>query len=394
MVSHTARPRHGLLLSIFIIVILLMAISASLSWFIFNRTVTVENQGDMQIIAGSRLEISVDGGHEWGDYFPITIEDPNYPDITGDGKTFYCPMFLDANDKVFHDVSTFREVTAENENLYLITIRIKFKTAAKTSVYLSSESFVRGKEMTIITDENKSLYGNISRDAIAGAVRVAFVEELEGGTEVVKNVWIPNDTYQLGYDAYGRATFTPNGLRESNYGYLSINGATVMTHAYNPEDFGNRLVTLGSGADVLATLSSDESSAMINDSKALLTFDGMSGMQEKTLIVRIWVEGTDREADKALVGGRMEYKLHFVSVDKDPCSYDPHSIRLNANKTLTLADSDTSLDGLVEYSYDGLTWTTYADLVKWGEKDQYIYVRFLETTGTLASDVVKIQLPT
>lgn len=399
MISCSERKKRGPLLAILYIVILCLVVSASLSWFIFNRTVTIENQGDMQITAGSRLEISVDGGTEWGDYFPITIEDANYPDITGDGKTFYCPMFLDASDKVFQDVSTFREVTKENENLYLITVRVKFKTAAKTAVYLSSESFVNGKEMSVISDENKSLYGNISRDGIAGAVRVAFVEEIREGEEVVKNVWIPNDTFQLGYDQSGKATFKQDGRREDVYGYLSIDGASVLSHSYSPEDFCRRNVTVGSGSSVLATLSDDESSAMINEAQALLTFDGKSGLQEKTLIIRIWVEGTDREADKALVGGRMEYKFHFVSIDKDLCPFDPSYIILNTGtKMLTLTENapelGTSLDGLVEYSMDGLTWNKYSGTLSWKDTDRYIYVRYIETVGYQASEAHRIQLPT
>jgi len=403
--SNTKSKKIKWLTAILYIVILCLLATGTLAWFIFDKTATIENNGDMQIVAGSRLDISLDDGATWGSNYDVTISQTSYPDITGDGKNFICPMFLDADDNVFaNDPNTFRVIDDENENLYYISLRIKFRTAADTEVYLSNESYVKPKNMQV-SDINKSIYGNISRDGIAGAVRVSFSEETEDKNgvpiEELRNIWIPNDKYELYYQSE-EAKFKETGTREAGYGYQYLNDGKIESYTFSDEDYYSRNVTVG-GAEALASpTQSDGSTARVNQAQKLLDFssnasESVMGIREKTLIVRIWIEGTDREADKALVGGEMSYKLHFICIDKNenPNGEKLEQIELNAeNKTLSIPDSTMELSEKVEYSTNGIDWTAYTTSVSYGDKNKYIYIRFVETVADKASEVKVIDLST
>lgn len=403
MEHKTKSKRFKWLAIILYIVVLCLLTTGTLSWFIFDKTATIENKGDMQIVAGSRLDISLDGGATWGSNFPVDIDSASYPDITGDGKNFICPMFLDSDDNAFlDDPNTFRIIDEKNEDLYYITLRITFRTAANTEVYLSNESYVSPKSLDV-SDLNKSIYGNISRDGIAGAVRVAFSEEIldQNGVpmEEVRNIWIPNDKYELYYEA-DLAKFKESGTREASYGYQYLKDGKIETYTFSHEDYYSKKVTVG-GSEFLASATKDDgSTAMINQSQKLLDFsseveDGTTGVREKTLIVRIWVEGTDREAEKALVGGEMDYKLHFICIDKDE---NPNSDKLDkielstSDKSLYIPDSDDSLSGQVQYSINGIDWMDYGSNVVYDTEEKYLYVRFIETVANKASDVRVIEI--
>lgn len=399
--SGTRTKRFKWLIAVLYIVILCLLATGTLAWFIFDKTATIENKGDLQIVAGSRLDISLDDGASWGSNYDVTIDRAAYPDITGNGSSFLCPMFLDADDQVIaDDPNTFRVINPSNEHLYCISVRIKFRTSANTDIYLSNESYVKPKDLNP-SDTNRSIYGNISRDGIAGAVRVGFAEELvdEHGVtfESVKNIWIPNDNYNLYYNSDG-AQLGFDGPREESYGYQYLKDGKIESYTFTGEDYSSRKVTVG-GPEVLASPTEGVgATAMVNQAQSLLSFSNAldengKSVQEKTLVVRIWVEGTDREAEKALVGGEMLYKLHFICIDKNENSNDAKvdSIELNDN-TLSVPEDVEDLSEKVEYSTNGIDWTTYQSSVSYTDEDEYLYVRFLETTSDKASRVKQIQL--
>ena len=70
-------------------------------------------------------------------------------------------------------------------------------------------------------------------------------------------------------------------------------------------------------------------------------------------------------------------------------------IELNAeNKTLSIPDSTMELSEKVEYSTNGIDWTAYTTSVSYGDKNKYIYIRFVETVADKASEVKVIDLST
>lgn len=437
--SNARKNQIQRLISVLGIVLLCALISTSFAWFIFDETATVRNKSDMQITAGDRLEVSLDGKN-WGHTLePEFTKSPVLPDITGDGMTFYYPTVLDADDKTVQDPSSFYAIDMnkpDEVSMYMITFKLYFRSATDMDVYLLNTSYVHPGNTDVGAD-NKSMFGNISTDFIAGAARVAFLEEItevddqgnETVREVLKNIWIPNDKIQLSYNK-GKAEIKTEGSRETfegteyPYGYMYIGKDEVVkdeeaegeaaegeatelvdvvkTNPYTWKDYGNRLISIGNGS--LAIPATGGEAAKANHAAPLLSFSGEGGkIEEKVLIVRIWVEGTDREADKALVGGKMNYALDFVGIKKldrqqEANKEDPENpvdilagLSLTDDKTL-LYDGAKPAQGLFEYSHDGITWITYDSQALNHDKKTEVFVRYKETATHLPSAIKVLSL--
>ncbi len=403
------KRRYSRLVIIVNIVLLCAFATATFSWFIFDKNASVHSDGNMSIMSGSGLEICYDGN--WDNYHNITTKMMTYPDITGDGVDFYCPIVLDTHDETLDDPSTFTYINeTEEQDKYYITVNLKFRTSDAVEVYLSNESAVIGPNINTPTDQlpdgNKSLSGDHSRDGIAGAVRVAFVENADLAKPSAK-IWIPNDKYKLSETESGTSFSTDSATREVfttvdsvigeektvkteyPYGYQLKSEDKMKSFYWSDLDYCNGKITVGNN---LAKVADENSTAMINDAVPILDFtDNADGrVQEKSLSIRIWVEGTDREADKALIGGSLQYKFKFVSFKKsanenegrlESISYD------KANRTFSSTDGN-ALDGL-EYSFNGIDWSDYTGAIDQALIDSTddIHIRFKETEGYKRSSV-------
>lgn len=425
------------LAAVLYIAILVMAAVASFAWFVFGNTASIETSNNLVITSGNNLEIAlydeltgdviaVNGeafGNEihlnthYGDNSDIETERmESYPDITGDGKVFYFPTVLDEHDQPMTSADTFRQIRTEakvdgvknaDRDMYYITVCLQFRTTAAMDVYLAQGSYVLGaSELTGVSPDNASVFGNFSRDAIAGAARVAFLEDVNG-VPTLKNVWIPNDKYELSYDPVTAedkaaawypdkiietnaaheeiiANFKVSGNREADIGYMQKKqDSSVMDMiSYTVDDYLNRSVTLGS--DMLASSGTSEHVPMINNAPKLLSFtaeeiQANGGSMTKKMIVRIWIEGTDRESDKATVGGELKYKLNFVGINKSVEVTKPN-VTLNGNVLEGIPEGMT-----VQYSYNGIDWSSYeGNQLSDTAGHSVIYVRYAETAGTQA----------
>ena len=427
------------------VVILTMVVIASFAWFVFDDTATLQTSNNMVITSGNKLEIALrDATNTSGEFGSVIqfVTDVNfsYPDITGTIDSngdliFYYPQALNENDEPLYDEpDTFKQIDlsdAEASASYLITVKLSFRTTVPMDVYLSADSFVNGMtsfEDFIGTDSkiagNNSPYGNFSRDAIAGAARVAFLEDT-GDALLLKNIWIPNEKYELKYipeneaskaqkygvvttDENGRiAIFGRDGVQEelNKIGglarYETLSGERMEmtpfgTLQYVENDpsypgmgkYLNRLITLGNAS--LASKDTQTSVPMVNNAAPLLSFTAeeiraKNGSCTKNLTIYIWIEGTDREADKATVGGKLKYKFDFVGIQKEECAYSVDNIEYSGN-TLTYVSSDGQSAPSLQYSENGIDWKTYdGSSLKLSEGIEKFYVRIAETNNAKAS---------
>jgi len=366
------------------------------SWFISNQRVAVDGQKDVVISSGSKLEIMNMNAEEgvWGNEIVLnTDQNAVCPDITGNGLDFYYPTYLvDGDTPNMEDVGSYRKLTESNSSQYMVTLRIKFRTAEEISVYLGQNSYVKPKNTEYTgEDSRKSAFGDFSADYIAGCSRVAFVE-VQDGVEVLKTVWIPNDTYQLDYEEdTDNALFYASGLREETYGYHTVENNTVVAKTYSSDDYANASVMVGSKN--LATEATSSVAPMANNSAPLLTFSGES-VEEKELIIRMWFEGTDREADKALAGGQVLYNFRFVGISK----YDAPSSEAQKLETLNCRQDGHLYFGEEEeiatnilYSTNGIDWENYGGLGGTTFMESCtIYVKTMETSESKSSAPYKL----
>jgi len=415
------------------IAILVIATVATLGWFVFDGNANIVAESGVKITAGSNLEISRLTSDGWTDYGPeihITKKDLDFacPDITGgvvDGKLrFYYPTVLDDYDNVLSDPSLLTELNGSEG--YYMEMRVKFRTSVDMGVYLSADSFVNPLDATKLD----STYGkSTSTDYIAGAVRVAISEVNsvdENGaiaSETLKHVWIPNDHIELYYETKPeqvgeqfvdttKAYVNPSGERELfyrdvaesdpnygsllPYGYLGISNGQVNSYAWSYDDYSNKLVSIGNSG--LVTKSS--TMPTIGDACELVKFSNGGGkLMEKEVVIRIWFEGTDREADEALNGGNVTYQFSFVGVNKAEPTQEMNdmlsSLKYNSNNTLSVGDRAATLEDNILYSYDGMTWALYSPTgnnVAPLNGAPKVYVKIRETTTTKETAVRALQI--
>ena len=281
-------------------------------------------------------------------------------DITGNGKDFLYPVTLDANDKpITTNLNSFVTIDETNYNGYMVWFDLWFRTSAAMDVYLAEGSEVKESEIVVAMNYvRESLYDTaetkFSRDGISGAARVSFVDmtgvEEQQAEPELKYVWAPNDNYELRYldNARTQATFLPRPVinnvtpptpkkessispltnPETAYGYwYRDTDGTYKHYNYTADDYAyGRFVTTTTTRDTYGNLSATPNGVLaridnngipqINHTNALCSFEQSEVRQVKKLRVFIWIEGTDREADKALNAGEMLYKLVFVGINK------------------------------------------------------------------------------
>ena len=115
----------------------------------------------------------------------------------------------------------------------------------------------------------------------------------------------------------------------------------------------------------------------------------------KRMIIRIWFEGTDREASEALAGGKVAAKFKFTGINKAA----PSAADVNALDAVEYNSSSKTLTGVLSgmyFSTDGYTWTAYnatkPNLPKLSS-GMTVYLRYNETKNSLRTDAIKITIP-
>ena len=405
----SATTKKWIRLSVILYVVILLFVTvATFAWFLFNDTATLQAQENMEIRAGNSLEIILvdDAGNplvdvnnsgwnsSWGTSIDVNTPNRIFPDISGDGKNFYFPQTLFNDEPASMDYDKFIDIgreSKENRDAYYITINVKFRTTTPMDIYLSQESYVSPMaEQTESADyQNDSMFGDFSRDAIAGAVRISFSEKTSSNIEL-KNVWIPNDKYQLIYNEDNRdevVDFIADGERET-FKYIKVDpsdASKMIEYEYTPVDFAMRNVTLGSQQLASTT------NSFVGESACLLSFNSnelINGAAEKTLVIRVWIEGTDREAHMALAEGNLNYLLSFVGIPKRERA-DDYTNGLTTNGTQLLKNGNPVESGKWEYSVNGIDWQTYTN--GFDNTLSSVFVRSKEADGFKSSQAVLLQ---
>lgn len=377
--------KKKLIISIVAILITLGAIGGSLAWFYINESSYVDYGSDISCEAGQSLEISNDGGKTWAGFISNEGFNSSTVDITGDGINMYRPVSIDETS----NPSGYQPATAIDENGSgdYIDIDLIFRTTSKMNVYLNGESYISPTNPTL----GGNMFGNFSRDYIAGATRVAFIEVTEDadtGAEQyeLKMIWAPNPKYELSKSTGGVYNFTVNGTRETYY-YTTYEDGEYVKKEFTSDDFAtSKFVAGNTGADIS---NGGESAVLFSTNPSAGKFD------YKRLIIRIWFEGTDREASEALAGGKVSAKLKFTGINKAA----PSQENLDALDAVEYDATSKKLTGLVSgmyFSTNGYSWTAYNATkpnIPTLESGMTVYLRYNETKGSSRTDARKITIP-
>lgn len=347
---------------LFIITITLIA--ASYAWFTNGSRLKVDGLS-ISTRAVQSLSFSLDGGITWNDDTSLNL-DENFEfnsEITGDGVKLYVPSMRREDGTPV----SFRSATVNEDYL---EFEIQFKSDNPTGIFLDKDSFVyptAGTDEASLIGTNvlrKSTSGNFTRDLIAGSIRVSFVENDIVDENIVpqsktKLVWAPNPNYQL-IKVNNSYTFNLNSDVSQDYSYLNPSTLEKMVVSNLKDNINASYSTLSTGGDPIITYIESKDDI-------------------KSITVRIWVEGNDRETDTSLKGGIFRIYLNFIGIDKSFNELIPE----------TKINGDT-IDGLtsnMEYSIDyGNHWISVSSDIPTFTDGTTVYVRYKETKDKYSSE--------
>ncbi len=123
--------------------------------------------------------------------------------ITGDGLKFFEPYLNRRTGTVLMNGTVWqgKDIVPSNSEGKYIDVDLYFRGTSERSVYLAADSLVAPKNIT----GNFSDFGAFSRDYIAAASRVAF---LDAKKQNVSFIWAPNADVELVYDESGYTRVT------------------------------------------------------------------------------------------------------------------------------------------------------------------------------------------
>lgn len=307
------KGKMGHLILICTYLLILLCTSVTFAWFFINKEIEVDYGSEITCEAGTSLEISMLQGIDeetneeiWSDYTGYIKRkgvSAKIQDITGDGKTLYRPGSLETDpDTGELYPARFEQAVDIDSQGYgdFIELNLKLRSTSTMNVYLSGDSVV---EPISTKDTDPNIFGAFSKDYIVGAIRIAFLEKDAEGNEELKMIWAPQPRIQLTKSG-DKYSLNPSGSIETYY-YYKLNQTSGLIEKYQvtKEEFQNKVFVLGS---------TETNETMANKSGIITTLQSsLDEIVEKQIVVRIWYEGTDREADQALGGGHVNVNLKF-----------------------------------------------------------------------------------
>ena len=322
--------------------------TAAWSWFTDPDAPATANGLRISIEAPEEdFEISLDGGAHWHKSIDLLADSEllsglNMVPVTGlgyttsNGKVFLQIPEFSYDDDGRVDVVSSGNWAWANANVDYISLEVMFRTKKPSNIYIGAGTTVttecenNGKQLDKEPIDNISLYGDFSRDAIVGALRmsVAVPNIGEGSTdpETLKLLWIPRPDVTL--------CDNNDGSYELQVDYnISEEDAKIGAHKYYLKKTNSPERTIETYTDrcvksdkiftaVKGNCNQADDRTMISTTvKPKIDESQTDGAQTDesedyaycTAYIRIWIDGLDSEAKRALVGGKFQLKIVFVS---------------------------------------------------------------------------------
>lgn len=349
--------------------LLIVAVSLTVvtyAWFTKEERGNV-NTIDTYVDAVTQVDVSTDGGETWNLEGLAEITEGLIFDheITGDGISLYVPALKD-------NIGTPSYFSVAVAGADYVDIPITFKSSKDSAIFLEAASAAipaagTDEDKLCCTDEvvNQSADGNFSKDLIAGAVRIAFIENDEDNmpTNNVRMVWAPNKNYEISLSD-GKYISNLNSMSDQDYRCLDIIDPTHYTYKFVDKLYDTILVNK-------------------NEKKSYGEPYLVYAREEEltTITVRIWIEGNDRETVAALKGGKFRLKLSFLAISKEiseaPLVEASNGTIIGADETMEISTDN------------GSSWQDYNSSMSFNEGD-VVLVRIKETNSVLESEIVTL----
>lgn len=293
-----------------ITIIFIAIIAVTFSWFNRNEIIGAMNALGATAEEIKDIQISLNEGVTWSSVAVLDIGS-NYSfnnEITGDGINFYKA----ASKTTSGNPLAFAPAIVGEDYL---EFSVWFKSSTPANIYVEKKSDVypaAGKAPDNLLNSDivirQSADGNFSKDLIAGAVRVAFIEnDYTNGRFVPQNepkiIWAPNSNYEVKRSGN---TFVADieSTTQQDYTYMNVTNNTTFTET---------------DLNVVETINASYANKNPNGDNYITVIDNVSEVESeniKSITVRVWIEGNDREAIYPLKGGMFNIKLSFVGISE------------------------------------------------------------------------------
>ena len=281
------------------VVLVVLLLMTSLAWFVFDNYVDLSSI-DVDVKDATNVWIShttdtdswsenlVYNGEVDGGAYSIT-------EYTGNGTQLYIPIARDKQVLGYFPVS-------ENMDQNYLEFSVFIKSDGPINIFLGDGSSVTPLDL----EANISSDGDFSKDYIVGAVRVALYTEENKDNPIV---WAPNS--QIEYFKLSNS-ISLSGQVEDSYTYAIGQGISDIKSI--PTNGRN------AGIDSEGSFLWGDIEKITDKSnmRPILQFDNSYGTENiKEVKIRVWVEGTDREAIAALIGGKFKLNIKFDSAETE-----------------------------------------------------------------------------
>ncbi len=268
--------------------ILIIAVTATFSWIAnYKETEAVGSGMTITIDPVSAIQCDIQTVHV-GD-FSFTGEC-----VSSDGEKFYGITTNASGREIvgYHDIT----IGSEEYNASVFEFSFTFTSYQKLVLYLGSASYVTPSDDTDM------------HDYICGAVRLAFLHTYTEDEQTItdKVVWAPDMGYE--YEESSGTILTDGAVED----YLSYVENRLNTYSIT------QVATLNyeNGFDRDASFIWGTPVENVNFNLPLFRVTSNS-KSTTTITCRIWIEGTDREAVSALLGGAFNVHLNFIIMEDE-----------------------------------------------------------------------------
>ena len=294
------------------VLMLLLIVGAAFAWFAVNNDNDV-NSNNVTVSADGQLQLSVDNGNTWSSGINLTeqsyifngsaysLSEVKFTDITGSGDGTFLRPTLDQKDG-YASISAAGAWTTPGANVDYLRFTLNMKSDEAITVYLGDGSTVKpaaGDSLIGSDVNNKSSYGDFSKDIVTGAVRVSMLDS----TDSRLFTWLP----------YPKIYFSDAAASDYAAGKFIVNPADdseAYKHKYySRTDSGMKQLELTDNL-ITSDISADKLLCVLAD-------DDNDGTYTGEVDICVWLEGTDNEARRAFVGGKFNVNLKLVSTEEN-----------------------------------------------------------------------------
>lgn len=257
----------------------------------------------------------------------ITLDKTNYPflkdlqltEITGDGISFSKPALIQSDGKA--NVNQDGVWSEPKVNLHYLSFDLYIRSKSQYNIAIGGKSTIKPEAPQLTTQDgtgiqNKSKYGNFSRDSVVGAVRFSVVDYNSQPTPLKKLLWLPAPNIFLDQNDDG---YTLSDNKEEGVSYSHVYYDTKkLKHIVSSAEDDSAFVVNHKG------FVGKKFTYELGENKEIARLEKPSGSGQENnqfysamVTCNMWIEGEDEEARLALVNGKFKVNLVLTKVTKE-----------------------------------------------------------------------------